>query len=104
MARPTTDPPKRPGVTTLEALTVASQAGITLAVAVGLGIFAGHWLDEQLHTGILFTLIGAFVGLAGASVSSVRIYRAFLAKGGFGENARSKTTAHDSADDGQTPP
>ena len=35
----------------VQALAVASQFGITLAVSVVLGFFAGHWLDDRLNTG-----------------------------------------------------
>ena len=68
----------RPTVTTLQALAVASQFGITLAVSVVLGYFVGQWLDGRLHTGIIFTLIGVLLGLVGAAISTVRLYRATL--------------------------
>lgn len=70
--------PTRSAITTAQALVVASQAGVTLAVAVGVGLFAGQWLDGRLGSGLVFTLIGAFVGLAAALTSMVRIYRAAL--------------------------
>lgn len=67
-----------PGLSTFEALTVASQFGVTLAVAVGLGLFVGQWLDSRLGTRVVFTLIGVFLGLATAVTSTVSIYRLFL--------------------------
>ena len=70
----------RPTVTTVQALAVASQFGITLAVSVVLGYFAGHWLDDRLNTGIIFTLIGVLLGLVAAMVNTVRLYRALLRK------------------------
>ena len=70
----------RPTVTTVQALAVASQFGITLAVSVVLGYFAGHWLDDRLNTGIIFTLIGVLLGLVAAVISIVRIYAALLRK------------------------
>lgn len=91
--------PPRPPTSTVQALLVASQFGVTLAVAVGLGLFVGHWLDDQLHTSILFTLIGAFAGMAGASVSSIRMYRAFLKSSGFGEKGRYKPAPPDPTED-----
>jgi F0F1-type ATP synthase assembly protein I len=51
---------------------------VTLAVGVGLGLFAGQWLDGQLHTGPLFTLIGVLVGLVGGVTSTLTLYRATL--------------------------
>jgi F0F1-type ATP synthase assembly protein I len=70
----------RPNVTTLQALAVASQFGFTLAVSVVLGYLAGHWLDDRLNTGIIFTLIGVLLGLVAAVTSTVRLYRALLRK------------------------
>jgi F0F1-type ATP synthase assembly protein I len=69
-----------PNVTTVQALTVASQFGITLAVAVVLGYFAGHWLDDRLNTGIIFSLIGVLLGLVGSVINTVRLYRALMRK------------------------
>ena len=69
-----------PGLTTVQSLAIASQFGITLAVGVGLGLFAGQWLDGVLHSGIVLTLIGALVGLAAGVVSIVGLYRATLRK------------------------
>jgi F0F1-type ATP synthase assembly protein I len=67
-----------PTVTTFQALAVASQFGITLAVSVVLGYLAGHWLDERLNTAIFFTLIGVLVGLVGSATNTVRLYRNLL--------------------------
>jgi F0F1-type ATP synthase assembly protein I len=71
---------RTPTVTTVEALAVASQFGITLAVAVVLGYFAGHWLDDRLSSGIIFTLIGVLLGLVGSVMNTVRLYRAVMRK------------------------
>jgi F0F1-type ATP synthase assembly protein I len=59
---------------------VASQFGVTLAVSVVLGYFAGHWLDDRLNTGIIFTLIGVLLGLVGSVINTVRLYRALMRK------------------------
>jgi ATP synthase protein I len=74
MARSPSDP-KAPTLTIIQALAVASQFGITLVVAVVLGFFVGQWLDSRLNTGIIFTLIGVLLGLAGTVVSFVNLYR-----------------------------
>lgn len=71
---------KGPTLTTVQALAVASQFGVTLAVCVVLGVLAGQWLDAHLRTGIIFTLIGVLVGLVAAGTSTVRLYRATLRK------------------------
>ena len=68
----------RPGLTTAQSLAVASQFGVSLAVGVGLGLVAGQWLDGQIHTGMLFTLIGVFTGLVAGITSIVALYRATL--------------------------
>ena len=70
----------RSPVTTFQALAVASQFGITLAVSVVLGYFAGHWLDDRLGTNFIFTLVGVLLGLVAAATNTVRLYRAMLRK------------------------
>jgi F0F1-type ATP synthase assembly protein I len=69
-----------PSVTTVQALAVASQFGITLAVSVVLGYLVGHWLDDRLNSGIIFTLIGVLLGLVGAVLNTVRLYRGLMRK------------------------
>src|SRR5438270_11574381 len=84
---------RTPTVTTFQALAVASQFGITLAISVVLGYFAGHWLDEHLNTGIIFTLIGVLLGLVASVLNTVRLYRALLRKTSAPENdSRAQTT------------
>ena len=90
-----------PTVTTVQALAVASQFGITLAVSVVLGYFVGQWLDERLRTGILFTLIGVLLGLVGAAMNTVRLYRALMRKTQSERYAQTTESAR-IADDGET--
>jgi uncharacterized membrane protein YccC len=71
---------KGPTLTTVQALAVASQFGVTLAVSVILGVLVGQWVDAHLNTSFIFTLIGVFIGIAAAGTSTVRIYRATLRK------------------------
>ena len=77
-ARVPTTRPRWPGLTTAQSLAVASQFGVTLAVGVGLGLLAGQWLDGELRTGLLFTLVGVFAGLVSGITSTVTLYRATL--------------------------
>ena len=90
----------RPTVTTVQSLAVASQFGITLAVSVVLGFFAGQWLDNRLTTGILFTLIGVLLGLVAATMNTVRLYRALLRESESERHAQTTESAR-SADDGK---
>jgi F0F1-type ATP synthase assembly protein I len=87
-------------ITTVQALAVASQFGITLAVSVVLGILVGQWLDERLNTSVIFTLIGVLLGLVGATTNTVRLYRALLRKSESDGHAQTTESAR-SADDGK---
>ena len=40
--------------------------GVQFAVAIVAFLFAGQWLDKRLGTNGLFTIVGVFVGAAGA--------------------------------------
>jgi ATP synthase protein I len=84
-----------PSVTTVQALAVASQFGITLAVSVVLGYFAGHWLDDRLSTGIIFTLIGVLLGLVAAVLNTVRLYNALMRKSDTAPTTRSVRGANE---------
>ena len=57
---------------------------------------AGRWLDGQIHTGMLFTLIGVFTEVVAGITSIVALYRATLRSSEIewrGESARKgKTT------------
>jgi F0F1-type ATP synthase assembly protein I len=88
----------KPNVTAYQALVVASQFGITLAVAVVLGFFAGQWLDSHLNTGYIFTLIGVLLGLVGSTTNTVRLYRALLRKSGLDGHAQTTESARTAKD------
>jgi len=89
-----------PTVTTFQALAVASQFGITLAVSVVLGFFAGNWLDDRLGTTYIFTLIGVLLGLVASATNTVRLYRALLRKVAADGQAQTTESAR-IADDGK---
>ena len=52
---------------TVRALAIASQLGLTIATAVGLGVLSGLWLDDHLGTRPAFLLAGIVVGLLSAT-------------------------------------
>ena len=89
-----------PTITTGQALAVASQFGITLAVSVVLGFFVGQWLDDRFKTGVLFILIGVLLGLVGAATNTVRLYRALLRKSESDYHAQTTESAR-TAEDGK---
>jgi F0F1-type ATP synthase assembly protein I len=51
--------------------------GLELAVAVGLGIILGLWLDSKLKTTPLLTILGVFLG---AISGMLNIYRSVYPK------------------------
>ena len=63
-----------------------------------LGYLAGHWVDERLGTGIIFTLIGVLLGLAAATTSAVKLFRATLNRG-VAERHTPQTQTTESAPD-----
>jgi F0F1-type ATP synthase assembly protein I len=87
-----------PTISIFQALAVASQFGITLAVSVVLGYFAGHWLDERLNTSPVFTLIGVLLGLVAAVLNTVRLYRALMSKVEFDNPAQTTRSARHAND------
>jgi F0F1-type ATP synthase assembly protein I len=89
-----------PTITTIQALAVASQFGITLAISVVLGFVVGQWLDDHLNTSVIFTLIGVLLGLVGATTNTVRLYRALLRKSESDWHAQTTESAR-TADDGK---
>ena len=89
-----------PTITTIQALAVASQFGITLAISVVLGFVVGQWLDDHLNTSVIFTLIGVLLGLVGATTNTVRLDRALLRKSESDWHAQTTESAR-TADDGK---
>ena len=56
-----------------------SEIGILLLVTTLVGVLAGHWLDEQLGTVVVFLLVGFFVGAGVGTVGIYRLISRFLA-------------------------
>lgn len=51
-------------VTGMQALSLWTQLGLTLAAPILLGVLAGRWLDGKFHTNMLFSIILLLVGIA----------------------------------------
>ncbi len=49
----------------LETLVLVPQLGLTIAIPIVLGSAGGHWIDEKLGTGMVFSLILLLFGIAG---------------------------------------
>jgi ATP synthase protein I len=64
-----------PNLSTLQALGIVTQFGVTCAVAVWLGYVVGSWLDNRLGTGIIFSLIGALGGLISAVTGTIQLMK-----------------------------
>ena len=64
----------QPSLNAWQAVAVATQFGVTLAVAVGLGIFVGNHIDGWLgwQNAPIFTLLGVFIGLGSAIGSTLK--------------------------------
>ena len=62
-----------PNLTTLQALGIVTQFGVTCAVAVWLGYLLGSWLDGRLGTGLLFTIVGALGGMISTITGTIRL-------------------------------
>jgi len=61
----------------LKALALLSQMGIMIVVCVGIGLFAGMYLDRWLNTSPLFLLLFILFGIAAAIKSIVDFSKKF---------------------------
>ena len=57
-----------------------SEIGILLLVTTLVGALAGHWVDEQLGTVVVFVIVGFFGGAAIGTVGIYRLITRFLAR------------------------
>jgi F0F1-type ATP synthase assembly protein I len=64
-------------LTTWQALAVAAQFGVTLAVTVGLGVFVGNFVDSRLGLGNIpiFTLVGMVLGLVASIAGFLQVMK-----------------------------
>ena len=58
-------------------VTKSLDLGLQFAVAIGLCLYGGYWLDNKLHTMPLFVIIGI---LLGSSAGFLNIYREVYSK------------------------
>ena len=61
-------------------LALFSEIGITLLVTTLLGVLAGYWIDQRLHTLPLFAMIGFFVGGSAGAYGMYRLVNRFLSR------------------------
>ena len=52
-----------------DALALATTLGLTTAIVMTAGIYAGRWVDARLHAAPLFTITGFAIGV-GVGVNS----------------------------------
>lgn len=65
----------------LEHLTLVTQLGLTMAGSIGLGFFAGFYLDRWLGTRGLFLIVFILLGVAGGFITVFREITKTLAQG-----------------------
>jgi ATP synthase protein I len=62
----------------LESLTLITQLGLTIAIPIVLGAMAGHWLDVKFSTGMIFSIILLFLGIAGGIAGAWHLVTAVI--------------------------
>jgi len=67
-------------VTLGQAMAIASQLAVSLAVSVVLGFLAGKFLDSHLATGPVFMILGSIVGMIAGVSGAVQIMRIMARK------------------------
>jgi ATP synthase protein I len=60
---------------TLRALAIISQLGLSIAIPLAVGIFLGVWLDGQFHTSPWLTLAGIALGMVVAVFTLAQLVR-----------------------------
>jgi F0F1-type ATP synthase assembly protein I len=69
--------------------------GLQFAVAIVLFLFAGNWLDDQLGTNGLFTILGVFVG---GGAAFYNMYRKITAAQRRDDEERARASDRDPRD------
>jgi len=80
--------PVQRNLTTWQALAVATQFGVTLAVTVGLGVFVGNFIDSRLGLGNapIFTLVGMVLGLVAAIAGFIQVMNKINRRGAVNDD------------------
>lgn len=66
---------KPPTPTISNTLGALSGMGVTIAIPIVLGAFAGNYLDSHLHTGPLLVLLGLLLGIISGAYGAYRLYK-----------------------------
>jgi F0F1-type ATP synthase assembly protein I len=61
-------------------LALFGEMGFALLVATLIGALAGHWVDEQLGTNPIFTIVGFLAGAGAGARVMYQLINRFLAK------------------------
>lgn len=61
-----------------QALAVIGVIGIDLTVSLLIGLWVGKKVDQWLNTGVVFMMIGMFVGFAAGIWSVIHLLKPFL--------------------------
>jgi ATP synthase protein I len=66
---------KPPTPTISNTLGALSGMGVTIAIPIVFGAFAGSYLDSHLHTGPLLVLLGLLLGIISGTYGAYRLYK-----------------------------
>ena len=55
-----------------------SEIGISLLITTIVGVLAGRWVDEQLHSLPIFVIVGFLVGAGSGTLMIYRLVSRFL--------------------------
>ncbi len=55
-----------------------SEIGISLLITTLVGVLAGRWVDEQLHSLPIFVIVGFLIGAGSGTVMIYRLVSRFL--------------------------
>ena len=62
----------------MRALALLSQIGLIIIANIGLGFFAGYFLDNYLGTELIFKLIGVMMGIISGFYSNYKIIMSMI--------------------------
>ena len=72
-------------------ISLVTQIGLTMVIAIGLGFAAGFYVDRWLDTGHTFLIVGIFVGIGAAFWNVYRLLlRGFVPPADAGEGGETK--------------